>query len=118
MSFQAKAKSKSKTKRPRKSKLSEPEILPESDDFILGTHPRKKMGLVGHQKTAEALVQSFTSGRIPQAVLLSGPQGIGKATFVYHFIRALERHGNNLSVDNIYENSDCLLYTSPSTRDA
>ena len=93
-------------KRPRKSKLSEPEILPESDDFILGTHPRKKQGLVGHQKTAEAIVQSFTSGRVPQALLLSGPQGIGKATFVYHVIRALERYGNNIALDNIYEASD------------
>ncbi|MEM6603090.1 MAG: hypothetical protein AAF621_03490 [Pseudomonadota bacterium] len=94
----------------KKGGIKEPDIFPESDDFTLGTHPRKKLGLVGHQKTAEILTHSFTSGRPPQVILLTGPQGIGKATLTYHFIRAFERHGQNMTVDDIYTQPEDDIY--------
>lgn len=102
-------------KKSKKNKF-EIDILPESDDFIFGTHPRKTLGLIGHQQTIEKITDIVKSGRIPQAFLLSGPKGIGKATFIYHFIRAFETHGFNLSCDhfnmqdqdNLYNKMACL----------
>ena len=34
-------------------------------------------------------VKIFTSNKLPNVILLSGPKGLGKATFAYHFINYL-----------------------------
>lgn len=39
----------------------------------------------GHAEIKKNLMQAFSNNRLPHALLLSGPQGIGKATFAYHF---------------------------------
>ena len=99
---------------PKKSskKSLEPEIIPQSDDFLLGTHPRKTIGLYGHENTAKHIIEAFHSGRVPQALLLTGSQGIGKATFVYHLIRAIERklHPHDIVFEDIYDTSQDAVY--------
>jgi DNA polymerase III subunit delta' len=107
-----KSASKSPSKSPKKSKSLEPEIIPQSDDFILGLHPRLNSHLFGHRHAAQKMVDSFASGRVPQAVLLTGMQGIGKATFVYHIIRAMERakHIKNITIDDIYHQEHDSIY--------
>lgn len=79
-----------------------PETLPESDKFIFAPHPRLQVNLQGHKKVAEKICQLFNQNKAPHGIIFLGSQGIGKATFVYHLIRALERKGNNLSTEDIY----------------
>lgn len=43
----------------------------------------------GNSQTADTLAQMMQSARIPQTVLLSGPEGVGKATLVRRFAAAL-----------------------------
>ena len=51
------------------------------------THPRESTCLYGHQNIISQLTEMFLSKKMPHAVLLAGPKGIGKATLAYHFAR-------------------------------
>jgi DNA polymerase-3 subunit delta' len=51
--------------------------------------PRRNPSLVGHQATEAALLRAAESGRLPHAILLAGPYGIGKATLAFRFARWL-----------------------------
>lgn len=66
-------------------------------DFDAGTFPaaRENPGLVGHEDAERNLRQGFESGRLAHAWLISGPQGIGKATLAYRFARYVLAHGTN-----------------------
>src|ERR1051325_10139323 len=43
--------------------------------------------LIGHEAAETALRRLYDSGRMPHALLLSGPRGIGKATLAYRLAR-------------------------------
>jgi DNA polymerase-3 subunit delta' len=51
--------------------------------------PRRNPHLVGHQAVEAALAQAARSGRLPHAILIGGPRGIGKATLAFRFARWL-----------------------------
>jgi DNA polymerase III subunit delta' len=87
-----------------------PEIIPQSDQFLYGLHPRIQLGLQGHEKTSETMCQLFNQNKAPHGFLLTGKQGIGKATFVYHLIRALERKGNAITPADIYSVEKDMVY--------
>src|SRR5581483_7887541 len=53
----------------------------------LAPPPRANPMLLGHDAAALALHQLFEAGRLPHAVLLGGPRGIGKATFAFRLAR-------------------------------
>ena len=53
------------------------------------SHPRETTILCGHEDILKRVIQSFDMGRLPHALLLSGPKGIGKATFAYYLARYL-----------------------------
>jgi DNA polymerase-3 subunit delta' len=57
--------------------------------------PRERSVLVGHTEAEQTLLQSFQSGRLPHAWLISGPRGIGKATLAYRFARFLLTGGSD-----------------------
>ncbi len=57
--------------------------------------PRANPELVGHENAEAALRRLFQSGRMPHAVLMTGPRGIGKATLAYRFARFVLAHGAN-----------------------
>jgi DNA polymerase-3 subunit delta' len=57
---------------------SEPEIVPA---------PRANPDLLGHERAERDLRRLFEAGRLPHAVLLTGPRGIGKATLAFRFAR-------------------------------
>ncbi len=57
--------------------------------------PRANPDLVGHESAEAALRRLFQSGRMPHAVLMTGPRGIGKATLAYRFARFVLAHGAN-----------------------
>lgn len=59
-------------------------VSPPTYDTIEGIPaPSANDFLAGHQDNVEFLVQAYKSGRMHHALLLEGPQGIGKATFAF-----------------------------------
>ena len=51
--------------------------------------PRANPDLVGQDAAQSVLDRALRSGRLPHGWLLSGPEGIGKATLAYRFARTL-----------------------------
>lgn len=45
--------------------------------------------LFGHEEIKSSIREAYEQNRLPHALLFSGPQGIGKATFAYHCARWL-----------------------------
>ncbi|HEV7383596.1 MAG TPA: DNA polymerase III subunit delta', partial [Phenylobacterium sp.] len=52
-------------------------------------HPREVFDLTGHEAAEEALEATRARGRLHHAWLLTGPEGVGKATFAYRAARRL-----------------------------
>jgi DNA polymerase-3 subunit delta' len=55
--------------------------------------PRENPELVGHEAVELRLRRLFDSGRMPHALLLSGPRGIGKATLAFRLARFVLARG-------------------------
>lgn len=51
--------------------------------------PRLTEHLYGHQVAVQQFEESFASGRLHHAWLISGPSGVGKATLAFHLARRL-----------------------------
>lgn len=87
--------------------VQEIETLPEADRLADFPHPRETETLVGHREIEQQIAAGFAGGRTHHAWLLTGPEGIGKATLAYKIARyalaaAAERGtivGDPLSVD-------------------
>ncbi|HEX3483762.1 MAG TPA: DNA polymerase III subunit delta' [Micropepsaceae bacterium] len=70
------------------------EAQAEEADRIEGQpHPRETYELTGQDAALGRAARAIRSGRPPQAWLLAGPPGIGKATLAYRIARYLLRHG-------------------------
>ncbi len=63
-----------------------------SDKNIL-LEPKKQLSLYGYEHYFDLFVKLFNSNSLPNSILLSGPKGLGKATFAYHFINYLLSRG-------------------------
>lgn len=50
-------------------------------------HPRENPTCLGHDQAEKIVLDAWNSGRMPHAWLISGQEGIGKATFAYRMIR-------------------------------
>ncbi len=68
------------------------EGLPESDRFAPAPHPRDTFRLFGHEKAEAELLDAYRAGRLPQAWIIGGPQGIGKATLAWRMARFIAAH--------------------------
>jgi DNA polymerase-3 subunit delta' len=55
--------------------------------------PRANPDLVGHESAERELRRLVEASRLPHAILLSGPRGIGKATLAFRFARFLLANG-------------------------
>lgn len=66
--------------------------LPESDRFGEAPHPRRTYELFGHSEAEQLLLNAYRSQRLPQSIILGGPEGIGKATLAWRFARFLVAH--------------------------
>ncbi|MBX6369035.1 MAG: DNA polymerase III subunit delta' [Rhodospirillales bacterium] len=51
--------------------------------------PRENSYLVGHEAAERVLLQAYAAGRLPHAILIAGPRGIGKATLAFRLARTL-----------------------------
>ena len=57
-------------------------------DRLGGTpHPRTATRLIGQGDSENALLNAYRSGRLPHAIVLGGPAGIGKATLAWRLTR-------------------------------
>lgn len=52
-------------------------------------HPKLTEHMVGHAAAEKQLLEMIISGRLPHALLFTGPRGIGKATLAYRLARFL-----------------------------
>lgn len=59
----------------------------EADRFGAAPTPRSNHLLIGHEEVETSLRQAWDAGRLSHALLLGGPEGIGKATFAYRLAR-------------------------------
>ncbi len=55
-------------------------------------HPRHNTDLIGHDAAEQHLLDAYKSGRFHHGWLITGPQGIGKATLAYRLARYLLRY--------------------------
>src|ERR1039458_4609314 len=68
------------------------EAQPESDRFEDAVHPRETFALVGHAEAERDFLTAYRADRLPQAILIAGPHGIGKATLAWRLSRFLLAH--------------------------
>ncbi|HUZ66555.1 MAG TPA: DNA polymerase III subunit delta' [Beijerinckiaceae bacterium] len=68
------------------------EASPESDRFEEAPHPRDARALFGHAEAERQLLDAYRSGRLPQAWIIGGREGVGKATLAWRFARFLFVH--------------------------
>ena len=67
-------------------------------------HPRNSV-LNGHKDWYTRLCDIFDNGKLHHAILIDGKKGIGKATFIYSFIKEMIKSTskNNSEQDNVFE---------------
>ena len=70
-------------------KRSADEAVPESDCVEDAPHPRHNHRLIGHDVAERQLLEAYRSGRLPQAWIIGGLEGIGKATLAWRMARFL-----------------------------
>lgn len=80
------------------------EELPEADRLEEFAHPRATKLLFGHAGAERELAGTFAGGRMHHAWLITGREGIGKATLAYRFARHVlarpdERDPKGVSLD-------------------
>lgn len=66
--------------------------------------------IIGHSKEISVLVNSLSTGRVPHALLFSGPEGVGKRLVALAFARAL--NCSSFSADSCGRCADCALFDS------
>ncbi|MFK8251242.1 DNA polymerase III subunit delta' [Ancylobacter terrae] len=65
----------------------------EGDRFGDAPHPRERQELRGHEAAEASVRAAWDAGRLPHAMLIGGPEGIGKATFAYRVARFVLANG-------------------------
>ncbi len=76
-------------------KIEEQGPMPEADRLEGFPHPRETEKLFGHKQQLKQILDSWHSGRMHHAWILSGATGIGKATLAYHIVRIILNHDTN-----------------------
>jgi DNA polymerase-3 subunit delta' len=65
------------------------DALPEADRLDGAPHPRETVRLFGQDVAEAAFLGALNAGRLPHAWLLTGPRGVGKASFAWRAARYL-----------------------------
>ncbi len=69
--------------------MSDPEALPRADQAPGAPHPRETHALFGQDAAEQEFLTAFNSDRLHHGWLLTGPQGVGKATLAWRIARFL-----------------------------
>lgn len=56
-------------------------------------HPRETYDLIGHEAALKRVAHAIRNGKPPQAWLMTGPPGVGKATLAFRLARYLLKYG-------------------------
>ncbi|HEY2071654.1 MAG TPA: DNA polymerase III subunit delta' [Rhizomicrobium sp.] len=75
------------------ARKAKPEEVVETDRLDGQPHPRETFDFAGNEEALRRAARAIRSGRVPQAWLIAGPPGIGKATLAYRIARYLLRYG-------------------------
>lgn len=68
-------------------------MAPEQHDTLEAIpEPAENTHLFGHAEAGTALAARYKAGALPHALIVSGPLGIGKATFAFHLAHHLLAH--------------------------
>jgi DNA polymerase III subunit delta' len=65
------------------------DLLPEPDRIEGAPHPRETLRLIGQDAAEAAFLDTYSSGRMHHAWLVTGPRGVGKATLAWRIARFL-----------------------------
>jgi DNA polymerase-3 subunit delta' len=76
----------------RRAAKSTDDLPPDSDALEGARHPRETNALFGHEAAEREFLEAFRQGRMPQAWLIGGAEGIGKATFAWRAARFVLAH--------------------------
>jgi len=70
--------------------------------------PKNQLNLYGYDDYFHSFKNLHKQNKLPSVILLSGPKGLGKSTFAYHFINFLLSRGekNEYSLKNFKINTD------------
>lgn len=83
-------------------------IAPEQHDTLDGVpEPAENPHLFGHEAAATMLVSAYRAGKLPHAIILAGPVGIGKATLAFHLAFHLLKHPDHKT------SPDALIASDP-----
>ena len=65
--------------------------------------PKNQLSLYGYEDYFASFANLYRKNKLPNTILLSGPKGLGKATFAYHFINYILSYNefNKYSVANM-----------------
>ncbi|MFW8634490.1 DNA polymerase III subunit delta' [Cribrihabitans pelagius] len=69
--------------------MSTPDELPRADQAEGAPHPRETQRLFGQAQAERDFLTAYNSDRLHHAWLLTGPQGVGKATLAWRIARFL-----------------------------
>ena len=74
--------------------------------------PQNQLSLFGYESYFDSFVKLFELGSLPKVILLTGPKGLGKSTFAYHFINFIlsRNEAKTYSVNNYEIDEDNLSY--------
>jgi DNA polymerase-3 subunit delta' len=75
------------------AKRARSEDIEEIDRIGGIAHPRETFLLIGQDTALATAARAIRNGRAPQAWLITGPPGVGKATLAYRIARYLLRYG-------------------------
>src|ERR1700734_2159640 len=56
------------------------EAAPEADRIDDTPHPRETQEFFGHREAEQGLLNAYRAGRLPQAYVIGGQQGVGRPT--------------------------------------
>ena len=60
-----------------------------SEKEIESIKPKNQLAIYGFEDNFNFFINLYKNNKLPNVILLNGPKGIGKATFVYHFVNYL-----------------------------
>lgn len=68
-------------------------MAPEQFDTLAEVpEPAENPVLAGHEAQASQLASAYRSGKLHHGLILSGPRGVGKATFAFHLAHHMLKH--------------------------
>jgi len=82
-------------------------LAPEQHDTLDGVpEPAESLELIGHGNAVASLTTAYRAGKLPHALILAGPRGIGKATLAFHLAHYLLKHPSEQGAPEVFSARD------------